>query len=240
MKYLPATIAFLLTLAAAAKAGANDKEVAPPATTENYGTGFYVAPEGGFNVYQDSVIAPPADVNGKTSYRSETGGFAGGKLGYVFNTGLLRPDIETDMFYNAYAGSSSKIFDLSSGFKGRDFRNYQVESGAFMFNGLLRLNLGRFQPYAGMGIGLYTASISRQLIATNYITGHTLSYTNQPSSPTDWAWQVVAGADYYLKPNISLFAEYKFLNYMNAYSSQAPQGGRAGQQLIGFGVRWFF
>lgn len=55
----------------------------------------------------------------------------------------------------------------------------------------------------------------------------------------DFAWQVIAGADYYLNQKNSLFIEYKFLEYTGL---QADFGNNRvlGQHLIGGGWRFHF
>src|SRR6476620_4781973 len=83
------------------------KQVAPPAP-ELYGTGFYGAIDLGANRFHHSgetrtctdqfdlfttdtvTIHPDNDV----------GLFGGIKRGYVFGTGILRPTVEGDFFYN--------------------------------------------------------------------------------------------------------------------------------------------
>ena len=56
------------------------------------------------------------------------------------------------------------------------------------------------------------------------------------SSSSGFAWQLIAGADYYFTEKMSAFLEYKFLNYEDA----GVNGDRIGQQLVVLGLRWHF
>jgi opacity protein-like surface antigen len=100
-----------------------------------------------------------------------------------------------------------------------------------MTNGLLRFASGKFQPYIGFGIGCYYAEAASANFGPFAFNGG--------SSHADFAWQVIAGADFYLNPKNSLFIEYKFLEYT---ASQADVGNSRvlGQQLLGGGWRFHF
>jgi opacity protein-like surface antigen len=215
----------------AAYAGPIDtKTVTPP--PPDYATGFYVGPEGGLNAFQD---LPDHNKPGIDNKDSRIGGYGGGKLGYEFNLGLFRPAIEADMFYNGFSGSWDRVFNGPAQ-KHREYEKYWIDSGAFMENELVHINLGAFQPYVGAGIGLFTSDKTLKQRDTNYYSGKLYSSNTFDTTNTSAAWQVIAGADYYLTHRVSLFAEYKFLNYLNTL---APHG-RLGQQLAGVGVRVFF
>jgi len=231
MKY-PAVIASLVcSLAMAAYGGPIETSTVPPPAPD-YATGLYLGPEGGFNAYQD---LPDHNKPGLDDKDSKIGGYGGGKLGYEFNLGLIRPAIEADIFYDGFSGSWDRVF-YHRKHKHREYEKYSFDTGAFMENELVHINLGAFQPYAGAGLGLFTSDRTQKQRNTNYFSGklyssETFDYTN-----TSAAWQLIAGADYYLTRRVSVFAEYKFLNYLN---TAAPHG-RLGQQLAGVGVRVFF
>src|SRR5437764_13277183 len=72
------------------------KQVAPPPTPILYGTGFYGAIDLGANVYQDRGGNRTLTDDNPTSF------FGGIKLGYVFGTGVIRPTVEGDFFYNGF------------------------------------------------------------------------------------------------------------------------------------------
>jgi opacity protein-like surface antigen len=221
--HIVSSIAIACALAVTAHAGTST--ISPSASTVNYGSGPYVALQGGFNAGQDTFN------DGAIFTNSAVGGFGGLKAGYVFPCkGLVRPAVEFDGFYN---GFSQRI---NAPYVAPVYGSLAVKSAAYMINGIARFNLARFnlaafQPYAGAGIGVYTAEGDYSYTDGYFYTG---------GESTSWAWQIVAGADYYFTPTISVFAEYKFLNYMDAVSSNLSTQNRLGQQLAGMGVRFHF
>jgi hypothetical protein len=185
MKHFSSTAALLFSLAVAASAGtAATQPLSAPVT--NYGIGFYVVPQGGLNISQDNVEGAGNAIPSHT----DLGGFVGAKVGYVFGTGLVRPVVETDLFFNRFTGNFGDSF--SDGFKWND--KYTVDSGAFMENGIARFNLGAFQPYVGFGLGVYTAEVKVAEAFTHpFLTA--AAHENFSENSTSWAWQVIAGAD---------------------------------------------
>src|SRR6266550_4495220 len=146
------------------------KQVAPPPPPPLYGTGFYGAIDMGANIYQnrggdrtftqdnpnllgfgDTLTVDP---------KNDVGFFGGIKLGYVFGTGVVRPTLEGDFFYNGFRGGAD--FTLRDSFgtvlAQRDVTTW-INTGAFMGNFILRFAPGnqRFQPYVGAGVGIYYA-----------------------------------------------------------------------------------
>jgi len=97
------------------------KQVAPPPPPpELYGLGFYGAIDAGANVYQnrggDRTFTGENRINDLTdrdfqatlevSPKNDVGFYGGIKLGYVFGTGVFRPTIEGDFFYNGFRGGA--------------------------------------------------------------------------------------------------------------------------------------
>jgi len=217
---------------------AYSKEVAP-IPPPLYGTGFYGAIDMGANVFQDRggtrtftnefgdtlVIDPKNDV----------GFFGGVKAGYVFCTGVFRPTIEGDFFYNGFRGGADSTLTID------DFvvRNTSVTSfintGAFMGNFIARFALGRFQPYVGAGVGIYFAESA----GVDVTTPRGTFSTSGGESHTDLAWQIIAGSDYYFTPKFSTFIEYKFLNYTSTQIN-TNESRDLGQHLVGAGLRFHF
>ena len=92
----------------------------PPPPPPNYGVGFYGAIDMGANVYQDRggtrtftgdnrLIDPTDrdfDATLEVDPKNDVGFFGGIKLGYVFGTGVVRPTIEGDFFYNGFRGGA--------------------------------------------------------------------------------------------------------------------------------------
>ncbi len=115
------------------------KQVAPPPPPELYGLGFYGAIDMGANVFQDRggdrTFTNEFGDTLEISPKNDVGFFGGVKLGYVFLTGVFRPTIEGDFFYNGFRGGAD--FTLRDSF-GDVLRTSSattwINSGAFMGN----------------------------------------------------------------------------------------------------------
>lgn len=216
------------------------KNVAPAPPPELYGLGFYGAIDLGANVYQnrggsrtfsnefgDTLTVDP---------KNDVGFFGGVKLGYVFGTGVFRPAIEGDFFYNGFRGGADFTTRFSDGdiFRRTSSTTF-INTGAFMCNFIGRFSLGRFQPYFGAGVGIYFAES-----AGVDVTGPNGGFsTGGGQSHSDLAWQVIAGTDYYWTPKFSTFIEYHYLDYTSTQINTS-ESRDLGQHLIGAGVRFHF
>ena len=184
------------------------KQVAPP-PPPMYGLGFYGAIDAGANVYQDRggdrtfngdnrIIDPTDrdfDATLTVSPKNDVGFFGGIKLGYVFGSGVVRPTVEGDFFYNGFRGGAD--FTLKDRFDDviaeRNVTTW-INTGAFMANFILRFAPGnqKFQPYAGGGVGIYYAE-SAGVEVVDPVTGRVPVNTGGGASHADLAWQIVAG-----------------------------------------------
>ena len=226
------------------------KQVAPP-PPPMYGLGFYGAIDAGANIYQnrgdtrtftdDNPNSPFFGDSLEVNPKNDVGFFGGVKLGYVFGTGVVRPTVEGDFFYNGFRGGAN--FTLRDSFDDvvaqRNATTW-INTGAFMANFILRFAPGnqRFQPYAGAGVGIYYAE-SAGVEVVDPVTGRVAINTGGGRSHADLAWQVVAGSDYFFNPQWSAFIEYKFLNYTST-QIDTNQDRDLRQHLVGAGVRYFF
>jgi opacity protein-like surface antigen len=227
------------------------KQVAPPPPPPMYGLGFYGAIDAGANVYQNrggkrtfSDNNPDSPFFGdsiEVDPKNDVGFFGGIKLGYVFGTGVVRPTIEGDFFYNGFRGGADfTLKDINwNTLAERDVTTW-INTGAFMANFILRFAPGsqRFQPYAGGGVGIYYAE-SAGVEVRDPVTGRVPVNTGGGKSHADLAWQIVAGSDYFFSPNFSAFIEYHYLNYTST-QIETNQDRDLGQHLVGAGVRFFF
>ncbi len=234
-------------LAVSAQAGeavvpTDSKNVAPaPPSPEVFGAGFYMALDLGANVYQNRVSEEtfttgffPSTLSISTD--NKVGFYGGLKAGYVFGTGVFRPTIEADMFYNGWQAGGSATFNggepsriLSGNYSGN------VNTGAFMSNFIGRFAFGRFQPYVGAGVGIYYAASPGFTVNTNVGTFNTVGSRTH----ADLAWDIVAGADYYFAPKMSTFIEYHYLDYTSS-QIDTNQNRNLGQSLVGAGMRFHF
>src|SRR5207247_2051248 len=210
---LLSTAVVIGSLAASLQAGTEVyKQVAPPPPPPMYGLGFYGAIDMGANVYQnrggtrtftdDNPNSPFFGSNLEVDPKNDVGFFGGIKLGYVFGTGVVRPTVEGDFFYNGFRGGANfTLRDINDNFLAQRDATTWINTGAFMFNFILRFAPGnqRFQPYAGAGVGVYYAE-SAGVEVTNPNTGTVPINTGGGQSHADLAWQVVAGSDYFFTP----------------------------------------
>jgi opacity protein-like surface antigen len=223
--------AFAFPAFAGERTVSSDKFVQPPPPPV-YGTGWYGAVQAGVNAHQN-VFDDSSDrvFNGiRFSFEedSNVGGFVGAKLGYVFGTGKVRPAVEFDGFYNHFDA------DLKVRALGNDIDvGGDVDSGAFMVNFLGRFDFGRFQPYVGAGAGVHHTKFSDPTVTLNGV-----SAEGDGDEVTDFAWQIVAGSDYYFTEKLSIFLEYKYLNYEGVDGEFLES--RVDQHLVGLGIRYHF
>ncbi len=238
-------------VAASLQAGTETyKQVAPPPPPpELYGLGFYGAIDMGANVFQDrggdrtftddNPNSPFFGDSLTVNPKNDVGFFGGVKLGYVFLTGVVRPTVEGDFFYNGFRGGANLTLSDPFGdvLAQRNVTTW-INTGAFMGNFILRFAFGRFQPYAGGGLGIYYAE-SAGVEVVNPVTGTVPINTGGGQSHADLAWQIIAGTDYYWTPKFSTFIEYKYLNYTSTQINTSKTRD-LGQQLIGAGLRFHF
>ena len=224
-----------MTTLLAVRVNAGPAPALAPAS-EIYGTGWYFGIDLGANIYQSRGDTRTfTDGLGDTltlDPTNDTGFFGGVKLGYVFGSGSVRFALEEDMFYNGWKTGADSVL-VVNGVTTTSSSNATINTGAFMTNGLIRFSSGKFQPYIGFGIGAYYAeSAGGNFGPFNFDGG---------GSHADFAWQAIAGADYYFNPKMSVFIEYKFLEYTASQADFGNVDSRVlGQQLLGAGVRFHF
>src|SRR5580765_8634841 len=138
------------------------KQVAAPPPPELYGLGFYGAIDMGANVYQNrggtrtftgdnrinDITDRDFDATMEVNPKNDVGFYGGVKLGYVFGTGVVRPTIEGDFFYNGFRADSDfrlrEVFDPCHGIPGCEAPIFLttrsgsvsnwINTGAFMGN----------------------------------------------------------------------------------------------------------
>jgi opacity protein-like surface antigen len=216
--------------------GEEMKQAAPPPPCD-YGIGWYVAVDGGANVYQSFTNNfSRSFANGDVldlHIDHNVGGYGGIKVGYVFGKGALRPALEEDLFYN---GIDTDVHLRLNGNEIAHSSNL-INSGAFMTNFILRFaSWGKFQPYIGGGAGAYYAAAAGSDITFDH-NGTTVS-TGGGRNSGSFAFDALAGADYYFDCKWSIFAEYHYLEYIALDIGNGNH--HLGQHLVGAGVRFHF
>jgi opacity protein-like surface antigen len=100
-------------------------------------------------------------------------------------------------------------------------------------NIVVRHQMGQFEPYAGIGLGLFFAKISD-------------GQTGESSSTTEPGLNAQLGARYYLAKNFTVFGEWKYnranLNFSESSPTQATGGikGDYSAHILAFGVGYHF
>jgi len=251
-KLLFSTVALTVLLAASLRAGTETyKQVAPPPPPPMYGLGFYGAIDAGANVYQNlpssrtfTETNPESPFFGESlevSPQHNVGVFAGLKFGYVFNpTGWsVRPAVELDSFYNGFdTDTNFTLREPDGDFIKSAHSSNRLNSGVWLFNFILRLGppTWQFQPYIGAGPGVYYAEANGfSFTGPNGETFHTGGGRNH----ADFAFDALAGFDYFFNPKLSAFVEYRFLEYTSTQINTS-QNRALGQHLVGAGIRYFF
>jgi len=155
---LASFLAGLVTVSLQAGEPVAYKQVAPP-PPQLYGVGFYGAIDMGANVYQnlrDSIfpLKGPFGFSLDLDQEHDVGIFGGIKLGYVFGTGVVRPTVEGDFFYNGFNfGGDLTLRDPVGDVLRQTNVNTWLNSGAFMANDLSDVSFGDLgQHLVGAGI----------------------------------------------------------------------------------------
>jgi opacity protein-like surface antigen len=208
-----------------------------PAPVSSFGEGLYFALHGGLNAYQSYEGTGRATTEGGESaaleFREKVGGYGGIKIGYGWGGGAVKPAIEFDGFYNAVDFAADARLDGKK-FGSATGRN---DTGAFLINGILRFETGsNFSPYVGAGAGFWVGQTSDFRISGN--SGSPSLRVPSNDNATGFAWQLMAGFDYFMSERMSFFSEYKWLNYQDVQFGNSED--RTGQHLVGVGIRWFF
>jgi len=128
------------------------KQAAPPPPPPNYGVGFYGAIDLGANVYQDrggnrTFTQDNPNLLGfgdtlELSPKNDVGFFGGIKLGYVFGTGVVRPTVEGDFFYNGFRGGGNfTLRDIDGVVLAQRNATTWINTGAFMANFIFKARM---------------------------------------------------------------------------------------------------
>lgn len=185
-----------------------------------YGTAFYTEAQGG-----------PLAVNAFGSSVSDSTWLVGGHIGFQWPGQLfthlipswgLVPAFELEGYY--LGGVSFVGDDLNNGttrLTEHDFRvTYPMKTGVFLINAVLNSNnnaFGNFHPYIGLGVGPAVVSISNaDALQTAPLEAGVNHYNSDPNDTTvALAAQPKIGINFSLNPDVTVFAEYRFLYLSN-------------------------
>jgi opacity protein-like surface antigen len=203
--------------------------------------GWSIGAFGGANISQ---TGEDAELGGNpVDYDSQVKPVGGIKIGYTwpfdsepidqfeeeFPSGLrLGGGVELEAFY---LGNQLNISD--GGVLSEEIEADSIVTSA---NFLLKAQIDRFRLYAGPGVGVAYVSLQDNQFAKSL-------GQDDSDEGVVLVWQIMAGLDYFLASDWSLFGEYKFFNYYdyNFYSGAAEVDiSQYENHLLNFGVRYHF
>lgn len=201
-------------------------QVQPREAEHGWSVGVY----GGANLVQFND-------NARFSFDSSVQPAAGIKIGYTWPFDSESTDQFQDEFGGFRLGGGIELDlgyvrnELKGRLNGVGF-SADVDSAVFVTNFLLKGRNGKFQPYIGPGIG------GAFLQSSKYNLGGRAS-----DDQIVFVFQGVAGLDYFMTPQWSLFAEYRFLGFQDVELYQGPSRLRTDRfynNIFNLGIRRTF
>lgn len=203
-------------------------------------TGWSFGLFGGVNIYNEGELE---NVGGAaTSDDSRVGGAGGIKFGYTWPFGQHDDIPETELFEDHFSniqwagGLEVEAFYFGKSSEvsvGNRTDVVDIDGATFMVNALLKAQSGPIRAYAGPGVGFSLTHASNWNIGNDSGTDDSVNFT----------WQVMAGFDYFLHPEWSLFTEYKYLvqEDVDYYGGNSTLDfGRHDNHLLLMGLRTHF
>lgn len=183
-------------------------------------TGFYAGAQIG-GLANLSEINDPLGPSLFGNPNLASGAFAGGQVGYNYQSGIIVYGVEADVAFPQVEGTST-CSSLSG-----NFINSDCKTGIDAFGSVTaRLGValgaeGRSLIYGKAGAAWYTGSLD---LATNDSeTGrYGNPYTRGGNDLSQWGWTLGAGAEYALTGNWSVKAEYDYANFGNQSVTLLP------------------
>lgn len=142
-----------------------------------------------------------------------SGGFFGGQIGYNFQSDNMIFGVEADAFWSDLSGGgySEWSYDYDGPNYGDTETSIDHDINAFgTIRGRLGLaSMGNLMPY--ITGGLAWGSVKTSVDSYNFNNNNDDTWLDASKTSTKWGWAVGAGAEYLISENISLKAEYLFV-----------------------------
>lgn len=192
---------------------------------------FYWAVFGGVNLQQSADIDDADTILGSfdRSLDSDTGWFAGLKFGYDFESNSpVSAALELEAFYShvdSEINSNRGVFDVRT--------NGDIHAGALMFNALVKFRpVWHLRPYlgAGVGVGYLERDDDRSSIKVNGV--RVASRNSDGGDDFTFAYQGIAGLDWWVTDRWTLFTEYKAVVFHDAVGLENYLN-----HMVGVGIR---
>lgn len=273
-----AVAAFCASGAQAADIAARPYTKAPPVQTVNW-TGFYVGVSGGFGGNERDSVVSPNDASAEALFPSgglgstalgpmrlqPRGGFGGVQAGYNFQASQWLLGIETDFNFSDFKStdSTSNFFlgipagaaELTTSNQLKWFGTVRARFGFLATSNLLLFGTG------GLAYGKVDQAASYMSLLNILVQGNPPNafscFPNEPCfagrrTTTEVGYTVGAGAEWLLWNNLSLKAEYSYINFGNSsynISDTTPTGPTAASMriatqldyhIVRAGLNWHF
>jgi opacity protein-like surface antigen len=165
---------------------------------ENANTGFYVGISGGYVIPSTLSITPKDSDTGQFDATLNNGFLVGVKGGWnaPFTNRIMALEMEYNYICNNF-DNSKYIPQIDGTLDGT------ISVHALLFNVKARYPEGKFHPYAGAGLGW-------ALVQVGDLTG-TGGGVIKGDIGNAFCWQLLAGLDYDITPNIGLGIGYKYI-----------------------------
>jgi opacity protein-like surface antigen len=201
--------------------------------TENSNTGFYVGVTGGYVVPQTMQISDKneslyADTELKNGY------LAGFKAGW--NTPFTKNILAMEMEYNYIFGTDydkGKMINLMG--QGLATFDGTIKIHAFLTNFKARYPNGRIHPYGGFGVGWSYFQLGDTIGRSN---GKSAVLTGD--SGTAFCWQLLAGVDFDITPNMSLGIGYKYFTTKPSFGGNTNADFDYKASIVTLGLAYTF
>ena len=218
-----ATVAGCLALATSVTtARAADLLSAPPPPPPVYEPvadvgGWYLRGDIGVGAYRGGKFSHPTDPS--VFYGEDLGsaGFAGGGVGYQFNS-WFRADVTGEYRFSTGVSATDKYELVSGGVRYAGMEKYRgnYSAGVFLVNGYFDLgNWYGFTPFVGAGIGYAENKMSgfeTSTLVLSPFAGSSGGGTIRNRSYGNLAWALHAGVAYDVTPNFKVELAYRYMN----------------------------
>ena len=141
-------------------------------------------------------------------------GMIGGKLGYYFKK-LNWLGVETEVFYARPSFENQTVGGAGPGGPTTlTTQNLTLDVVTWAINGVVRYPGKQFQPYAGLGLGIFFANLN--------VAGSSGTDNGVPGL------NALVGGRYMVTPHLALFAEYKYNRASFTFERSVSTGGGLG------------
>jgi len=169
-------------------------------------TGFYIGILGGYVIPQN--VSMTETIYGDTDVELKNGGMVGFKSGWLnpFTRNILALEMEYNYIFDTDFDGRKEI--MLAGYGPDATLDGTIRIHAVLFNVKARFPEGFVHPYAGFGLG-YSYFETGDIIARQYSDGSFIDIIREGSGGA-FCYQLVAGVDFDIAPNLSLGVGYKY------------------------------